>query len=149
MGKYAPLGSRQLGDKELMLVTLARHAGASPLTANTTTTINIPTPAVAGAVLISAAVSASTVAADADGTILATLVKRTASDDGDDTISSSADLEALTAKEKTEFTLSNALEHRTFAIADTLELDVVNNSAAIDTQPVDLVVTCVFAVTSV
>lgn len=86
------------------------------------------------------AASCFTVPVDADGTILATLKKWDKSAGAAVTLSSALDLEALVAKETTCFALLSTLtdDQRTLDIGDSLYVEIVNNSAAIDTQPVGL-----------
>jgi hypothetical protein len=74
---------------------------------------------------------------DADGTILATLKKWDKSAGAAVTLSAALDLEALVAKQVTDFTLLSTLtdDQRTLDVGDTLYVEIVNNSAAIDTQP--------------
>jgi hypothetical protein len=120
--------------------------GASPLTVNSTTTFRLPTPPFKCRFL-SMAVSVVTVPADADGSILARAVKYSASADAQVAVSADVDLEALTTREiGVAAALSTATEaQRIFnGTSDSLEVNVVNNSAAIDTQPAGLVFTCAF-----
>lgn len=86
--------------------------------------------------------SCLTVPADADGTIVATLKKWDVSAGAAVVLSSALDLEALVAKTATPFTILATLtdDQRTLDTGDTLYVEIVNNSAAIDTQPVGLVV---------
>jgi hypothetical protein len=86
------------------------------------------------------AASCFTVASDTDGTLLATLKKWDASADAAVTLSSALDLEALTAKECTDFTILSTLtdDQRTLDVGDALYVEIVSNSAAINTQPVGL-----------
>lgn len=120
---------------------LARHAGSSPLTANTTVNIRMGG-AHRRAWLEQVAVSASTLAADADGTVLATVYKYDASANAAVALSSALSLEsdAQVANETAKFTLLSTLTpaQRTLDEGDTLYVAVTNNSAAIDTQPADL-----------
>lgn len=117
-------------------------AGASPLTANTTTTIRC------GqfhrrAWVERISVSCSTIAADADGTILATVYKRDVAAGADVALTAALSLESdgiATANKSVAFTMASGLTtaQRTLQEGDTLMVKVVNNSAAIDTQPADL-----------
>lgn len=113
--------------------------GASPFTANNTTTYRL-----GGlgrlARVAQVVTSVTTVPADADGTILATVYKYNATTDAQVALTGSIDLEALTTREGT---VTRPLATQTDAqltvgAADTVEIAVVNNSAAINTQPVDL-----------
>lgn len=115
--------------------------GASPLTANTTTIFRLGAPPLS-CLFDSFAVSVVTVPADADGTILGYIYKYDASADAAVQISASMNLEALVTREVTRATfLSTATEAQLrLDTGDALEFHVVNNSAAIDTQPAGLVV---------
>jgi hypothetical protein len=86
--------------------------------------------------------SVLTVPVDSDGTILATLKKWDASAGAAVTLSSALDCEALTAKVVSAFAILSTLsdDQRTLDVGDTLYVEFVSNSAAIDTQPVGLVV---------
>lgn len=114
-------------------------AAAGTVTANTTTTHFLP-PIHRKAYLFRASAVCQTVPADADGTLLATLKKWDASADAAVTLSSALDLEALTAKESSAFTLSTSLTEaqRRIDEGDSLYVEVVSNSAAIDTAAVNL-----------
>lgn len=114
--------------------------GASPLTANNTTIFRVGTPPTR-AMFNGFTATTVTVPADADGAILAYAYKYDASADAAVAVSNSLDLEALVTREGTEAAPvtdgSNATV--TFDTGDALEIHVVNNSAAIDTQPAGLV----------
>jgi hypothetical protein len=121
--------------------------GAAPLTVNDTTIFR------GGAVpvrcrFLKLGASQTTVVADADGTVLARAMKYDAGDDAATAVSSDIDLEAGTAREQqTAGQLSTATEATlTFDAGDTLEINVVNNSAAINTQPAGLVFVALFEV---
>lgn len=120
----------------------------TPLTVNNTTTFRLGTPAVK-CQLIKLAASQVTVGADADGTILARAMKYDAAADAQVQVSEDIDLEAATTRElqvaaaKASATAAQRVFNGT---SDTLEVNVVNNSAAIDTQPAGLVFTAVFEV---
>lgn len=123
--------------------------GASPLTANGTTIFRLGAAAAGrAAVFAGGSVSCTTVAADADGTIVGTFVRYRAATDDTVTLTANVDLEALVTREATAVvplgTLTEA--ERTFAVGDTLEFHVVNNSAAIDTQPAGLWIKAEFLV---
>jgi hypothetical protein len=92
--------------------------------------------------------SQRTVAADADGTVLLTVKKRDASADAAVTLNTAVSLEGRTALESVAITLLSSLTdaERTCDEGDTLYVEVVNNSAAIDTQPADLIVTAILGV---
>lgn len=110
--------------------------GASPLTANTTTTFRL-----GGfhrkVAFLRFSVSCGTVGADSDGTLLARMRKIKTDGTTVVTLSSDINLEALTAdvSEKAG-RLSTATEaHCTILEGETITVDIVNNSAAINTQP--------------
>lgn len=113
--------------------------GATPLTANNTTTYRL-----GGlgrlAQIAQVVTSTTTVPADADGTILATVFKYNAVTDAQVAVTSAIDLETLTTREgRVTLPLATASDAAlTFGNNDTVEIAVVNNSAAINTQPVDL-----------
>lgn len=113
--------------------------GATPLTANDVTIFRIPTPP-GKFVFSKVAVHATTDAADADGTVLGVVSKYDASADAEVTVSGSIDLEALTTLERAEAGVSTSATDAQLVLdtGDTLSFRVTNNSAAIDTQPVDL-----------
>lgn len=143
--RFAPLGDRQ----GTMPVTVGTGA-VGTITANTTNRFLLPVPA--GKYFIySFSVACNTVAADADGTVLATLFKYdgvAASAVAQNTAAAGAaatgDLESLVTKKGQKITLlaSVADKDRIINVTDNndgLYVDVVNNSAAIDTQPTQLV----------
>jgi hypothetical protein len=81
-----------------------------------------------------------TVPADADGTILCTIKKYDRSAAADVTLATNFNLEGLTAKEASHIPFDSGVTdaQRILDIGDFLFAEVVNNSAAIDTQPVGL-----------
>ncbi len=103
------------------------------LTANATTTIHIPTPA-RRAFVLSATIHQGTVAADSDGAINATLKRWDDSAGSGVSMSSAYNMEAATARRAERLTMLGG-SSRVKAKEDTLYLDVVNDSAAINTQP--------------
>lgn len=121
--------------------------GASPLTANATTIFRLGGLGAGTYRFLGAGASALTIPADSDGTILATVQKYNAAGDAAVTLTGNIDLEALvTRKETTASPLSTLTEAQiTINPGDTIEVAVVNNSAAIDTQPAGLVFTATFA----
>lgn len=129
------VGSGPIGGTNLI-------GGASPLTANTTTKFHIPAPGFKCAFLGLKA-SAVTVPADADGTLLARVAKYDAVANAEVTVSADVNLEALVTREVSRAgKLSTATEAQLFIQpADTLVVNVVSNSAAIDTQPANLLFT--------
>lgn len=84
-----------------------------------------------------------TLVADADGTVLLNVFKWDASADAAVQLVTSFDLETQTAKECDRVPLGASLTEaqRTMETGDYLYATIVNNSAAINTQPVGLVVT--------
>lgn len=123
--------------------------GAAPLTVNDTTIFRLGSAAGGRpAVFAGGSVSCTTVPADADGTIVGTFVRYRAASDDTVTLTANVNLEALVTREATAVvplaTLTEA--ERTFAAGDTLEFHVVNNSAAIDTQPAGLWIKAEFLV---
>lgn len=114
--------------------------GAAPLTANATTTFRLG-PVPCKCVFSKLAVSATTVPADADGTIVATAFKYSAASNAQVQVSPAVDLEALITREGTIVRQYTAATEAALTVleGDTIEVNVVNNSAAIDTQPAGLV----------
>lgn len=118
--------------------------GATPLTANTTTIFRLGgfagrsvTPTRLGATVV-------TVPADADGTIVAKLVRYRASDNTAVDLTGNLNLETLVTREESFVNLLATVADTPAAVlvsGDALEVHVVNNSAAIDTQPAGLVFT--------
>lgn len=93
-------------------------------------------------------VSARTVPVDNDGTLLATVKKRDASAGANVTLTAAFNLETLVANASSAIALLSTLtdDQLTLDQGDTLFVEIVNNSAAIDTQPADLVFTAVLGV---
>ncbi len=125
---------------ELVFADLAVQ-GTATLTANNTTTF------VAGSFgrkvrFGGFAVSVTTVPADADGAITAVVQKYDASANAAVALTTATNLETLTTREARVVspigTLTDA--QMTFDSDDTVEFVVTNDSAAIDTQPTNLVV---------
>lgn len=115
--------------------------GTATLTANNTTTF------VLGGfgrrvVVRECTVSVTTVPADADGTILAVLQKYDASADAAVALTTATDMETLVTREARVVPVIGTLTDAqvTMDVDDTLEFAVTNNSAAINTQPTNLVV---------
>lgn len=137
------------------IVQLRITLPTSPATANGTETHRIGAPVAIGelvgskSVFLGAALSAGTIGVDADGTLLAYIMKRDASTDTDVTLTSSLSLESdgITANEQADFTNVTTLTDAqlTFDLGDVAEIDIVSNSAVIDTQPADVVVVLEFA----
>lgn len=114
--------------------------GASPLTANATTVFELG-PVTAKSVFSRLAASAVTAPVDADGTTLAYVYKYDASANAAVRVSEALDLEALVTREGALVNpyASASVSDLLFEEGDTIEVHVVNNSAAIDTQPVGMV----------
>lgn len=114
--------------------------GATPLTANTTTIFRLGGTAGRKCRVSRFGATTVTVPADADGTIVATLRKYDASADSAVTLTGNLDLEALVTREETSAAVLGTLTDAqlTLDTGDALEIHVVSNSAAIDTQPAGL-----------
>lgn len=115
--------------------------GASPLTANQTTIFRLG--GMAGRKCLVSRLGATTVTVpnDADGTILAKLVKYDASADAGVDLTDNLNLEALVTREESFVNrLSTATDAQLMLdVGDALEVHVVSNTASIDTQPAGLV----------
>lgn len=118
--------------------------GATPLTANATTTFKL-----GGfhrkVAFLRFSVSLGTLPVDADGTVLARMRKNRAGTIT--TVSSDISLEGMTANvsEKAGVLSTVTDAGRVFLEGDTVEVDIVNNSAAIDTQPATMYLVGEFA----
>lgn len=115
--------------------------GTATCTANTTTTF------VLGGFgrrvrFVNFAVSVTTVPADADGALTAVVQKYDASADAAVALTSATDLETLVTREARVVTPIGTLTDAQMTVDsdDTLEFVVTSDSAAIDTQPIGLVV---------
>jgi hypothetical protein len=110
-------------------------AALGNLTANTTTTFYIPTPR-RKCFIERITYHASTIVVDADGTVLATVKKWDDSAGAAVSLTAAFSLEGLTAKRATLIPLLATLTPAQLTIdeGDILFVDIVNNSAAIDTQ---------------
>lgn len=117
--------------------------GTSPLTANDTTIFQLGGTAGRKCRVSRLGATVVTVPADADGTILAKLVKYDASANATVDVTGNLDLEALVTREESFVAyLATATDAAlTLEAGDALEIHVVNNSAAINTQPAGLVFT--------
>lgn len=115
--------------------------GASPLTANTTTIFRMGGTAGRKCRVSRLGATVVTVPADADGAITAVLVKYDASANTTVTLTGAINLEALVTREETSVAVLGTLTDAqlTLDTGDALEIHVVNDSAAIDTQPAGLV----------
>ena len=117
--------------------------GATPLTANSTTIFRLG-PVPRKSFLSRFGASTVTVPVDADGTIVAYVIKyNAATDTAVGPLTANLNLEALVTREGILLLpAASATEAQLlFNEGDTLEVHVVNNSAAIDTQPAGLVFT--------
>lgn len=114
--------------------------GATPLTANTTTIFRMGGTAGRKCRVSRFGATTVTVPADADGAITATLRKYDASADTTVTLTGNINLEALVTREETSVAVLGTLTDAqlTLDTGDALEIHVVNDSAAIDTQPAGL-----------
>lgn len=117
-------------------VHVSHMAGVDPLTVNDTTILWVPTPK-GKFVFTGFAAQCDTPGADSDGTILATVRKYDASGDAHVTLSAAIDLEAVTTKERAVAGVASAATEAQLLLddGDVLNIAVVSNSAAIDTQP--------------
>jgi len=115
--------------------------GATPLTANDTTIFRVGGTAGRKCRVSRFGATAVTVPADSDGTIVATLRKYDASADATVTLTGNLDLEALVTREESSVKVLGTLTDAqlTLDTGDALEIHVVSNSAAINTQPAGLV----------
>lgn len=117
--------------------------GATPLTANASTTFRLGGTAGRRMQFSRFGASVVTVPADADGTITAILQKYNAVTDATVTLTPTIDLEALVTREQASVGWLASLTEAgaTLTPDDTLEVVVSSDSAAIDTQPAGLVFT--------
>lgn len=125
--------------------------GGLLIVANTTTRFPIPTPIARCAVATLSIQSGAVNGVDADGTLLATFNKRDNVNAADVALSAatSVKVDFLTAVNKNFpvallSTLTDA--QRLVQPGDTLFVNIVNNSAAIDTQPTGLFLVVEFAI---
>lgn len=109
------------------------------LTANDTTVFAIPSP-FRKCRFLRGTVSVATVPADSDGTIVGTFKKYDASADAAVTLSSDINLETLTTREVAKADSAAAATESQLLLddGDQFEFHVVNDSAAINTQPTKL-----------
>jgi len=117
--------------------------GATPLTANATTTFRLGGTAGRKCMVSRFGATVVTVPADADGAITAVLQKYDASADAVVVLTGPINLEALVTREETSVALLATVTaaQATLDVGDALEIAVTNTSAAIDTQPAGLVFT--------
>jgi len=117
--------------------------GASPLTANASTTFRLGGTAGRRVQFSRFGASVVTVPADADGAITAILQKYNAVTDATVTLTAPIDLIALVTREQASVGWLTSLTEAqaTLTPDDTLEVVVSSDSAAIDTQPAGLVFT--------
>lgn len=130
------LNSGQIGGANFL-------GGATPLTANATTTFRLGGTAGRKCEVSRFGATVVTVPADADGAITAVLQKYDASADAVVVLTGPINLETLVTREETSVPfLSTATDAQLILdTGDALEVAVVSNSAAIDTQPAGLVFT--------
>lgn len=109
------------------------------LTANTTTRIAVAT-SIRKAILARLSVYVTTVPVDADGTVLVTIKKFNQVSGITTALTAAFDLEALTALKPAIIPLLATLTEQQLTVqeGEIIIADVVNNSAAIDTQPKEL-----------
>lgn len=112
------------------------------VTANVTTSIPLASPQ-RKSVIARATVQVTTVPVDADGALLGTLKKFNQVTGVTTSLSAAFDLELITARKPAQLTLLSTLTEWQLQLAEGeyLFFDVVSNSAAIDTQPKELIVT--------
>jgi hypothetical protein len=117
--------------------------GASPLTANASTTFRLGGTAGRRVQFSRFGASVVTVPADADGTLTAIVQKYNAVTNAAVTLTAPIDLIALVTREQASVGWLTALTaaQATLTPNDTLEVVVSSDSAAIDTQPAGLVFT--------
>jgi hypothetical protein len=117
--------------------------GASPLTANASTTFRLGGTAGRRVQFSRFGASVVTAPADADGNIMAILQKYNAVTDATVTLTPTIDLINLVTREQESvgWLTSLTAAQATLGPNDTLEVVVSNDSAAIDTQPAGLVFT--------
>ena len=116
--------------------------GATPITANTTTIFRAGSPPSKSMFNAMTTTIGVTIPVDADGTLTVTAYKYDASANAAVALTAaSANLEGLTLREalRTGFLSTATAAALTFEEGDTLEFHVINNSAAIDTQPAGVV----------
>lgn len=125
--------------------------GGLLIVANVTTRFVVPTPTARCAVATMSIQNGPVTAVDADGTILATFTKRDNVNAANVPLSAATSLKAdfLTTVNKSFLvpllvTLTDA--QRLCQPGDVVYVDVVNNSAAIDTQPTQLFLLVEFAI---
>lgn len=124
--------------------------GGLALTANTTTTYRVPTP-IRRCWIESISILCGTVGLDSDGTILGTVFRRDNANAANIalTAATSFEVDFLTANTKVfPVALLSTLTdtQRICQAGDIVYVDIVNNSAAIDTQPVQNFVQIEFAI---
>ena len=146
---FRPLFTEQLGDTYVQIVALSRELGANPFTANNTVVHQLPKPPFVGCELVGASVVSHIVGNDADGTLNVQIFKRQASDDARTALTAAFNVEVIVAREYTALTpASTTNAERQFLAADSCEVDLVSNSAAIDTQPTQLMFVLEYAILS-
>jgi hypothetical protein len=136
---YKPVTKGPLGEPlaRTGTIVLAKFVGEGWVD-NSSATIQLPCP-YSKCRLVRAGVYATTIPIDADGTCTYQLVKREGATDTDDAVSAAIDFEGETALEMRNIPLSGTITDRTFLNIDIFEVDLVNDSVAIDTDAVGLV----------
>lgn len=123
---------------------ISRAAGASPFTANATTTQDIPSP-VRRSLVERITVQQRVLVVDADGTVLFTAKKwdQSAAAAVSLTAATSLEVDVQTAKKAQVVALLSTLTDAQLTLdeGDYVYWEVVSNSVAIDTQPTDFCVT--------
>ena len=136
---YKPVTVGPLGEPlaRTGTIVLAKFVGEGWVD-NSTATVQLPCP-YSKCLLVRAAVYATTIPVDADGTCTYQLIKREGAGNSDDNVSAAIDFEGATALEMKDIPLTGTITDRTFLNIDIFEVDLVNNSGAIDTDAVGLV----------
>lgn len=127
---------------------LAYLQATQSASANATATLNLGAPVHMGALDNYVTISASAVPSDADGTLVATVKKWDASAGAAVTLSAATDLETLitVAKKGYRIELLDTLTEEQIYLddGDSVYVEIVSNSAAIDTNPTFVVRACQF-----
>ena len=123
------------------MLQVAQAANVGNVTANDTTRFFLPV--AAGKYWVSKlSVVCDTVGADADGSIVATFYKYSGVSDAGTALNTATNLETLVTKETRDVpvtaTLTDVQRLLDTSNGDSLYVEVVNDSAAIDTQPTKL-----------
>lgn len=127
---------------------IVKEFPTTPFTANTTVVYGVGCPP-GKAIYLGATIHCTTVGADADGTMLVKIFRRRASDDSRTQLNTDFNVEGLTTLERQRIAISSTVTEAqrivndpgTGTAGDIFEVDLVSNSAAIDTQPTKLILT--------